>query len=151
MEIELKILDKSLYRQYELPRYATVGSAAIDLIAAQDIMLIRGDPAKLVRTGIAIHIGSGAANVVGFILPRSGLGHTTGLILGNSTGVLDEDYQGEIMVSVWNRGEPYIAFERGDRIAQLVFLPILKPEFKIVQEFSEITARGKGGFGSSGV
>lgn len=155
--IELKILNKEFYLyNYDLPRFATEGSAAIDLIATEDVLLSPQE-AKKIPTGLAMHIGSGYTNVAGFILPRSGLGHDKGLVLGNLVGLMDEDYQGEIVVSAWNRNErPYdyqyvnhIIIKRGQRFAQLIFLPIIKPDFWIVDEFSQSSDRGEGGFGST--
>lgn len=197
MQIEMKILNKEFYERiehrageiprgyYSLPSYATPGSAAIDLICTKDTTLYPGE-CKLIPTGLAIWIGSASAapknreylvyndignmtcNVAGIILPRSGRGHNEGLILGNTIGLLDEDHQGEIMVSAWNRstvkqkaGFPDImsVFEKeddpitikaGERFAQLAFLPIIKAQFQVVEEFSNNTERATGGFGSTG-
>lgn len=172
MNIELKILDKELYSSSQLPDYATEGSAAIDLIAAEDVVLNPGE-CRMIHTGMAIHIASGIKSYAdeygyiekwlafaGLILPRSGLGHKAGLVLGNTIGLIDGDYQGEISVSAWNRNsydyarnyypQDKIIIRRGDRFAQLMFLPVVRPEFSVVDEFTNITDRGAGGFGSTG-
>lgn len=150
MTIELRILDERI-KQWGTPVPATPGSAGHDLFAclAGALMLEPGDE-YLIKTGIAIHIGSNTvAPTAGLILPRSGLGRK-GLVLGNTIGLIDSDYQGEIMVSVWNRSRSAcIRVEPGDRIAQLVFVPVLTPGFTVVEAFSP-SARGAGGFGSTG-
>lgn len=211
MKIELKILNKEFYKDYgcknephsvdeykdhceywriqredrhSLPTFATPGSAAIDLIATQDVTIYPGEVVEI-RTGLAIHIGSNYKkpgtindslihhnyscdflNVAGLILPRSGLG-SQGLILANTVGLLDEDYQGEIVVKAWNRNlkwrykdfdtkhlelnnQDIVKLEAGDRFAQLLFIPIIRPTFEIVEEFSQQTQRGDGGFNSTG-
>lgn len=158
MQIELKVLDKELYETYKLPDYATPGSAAIDLIAAENIYLEPGET-ETIKTGIAIHIDSHRLSnkwmyynsVAGLILPRSGLGGR-GLVLANLTGVIDGDYQGELLIQAWNRLLTYPKrIHRGDRFAQMVFVPIVKPDFVIVDEFTEVSERGAGGFGHTGV
>ena len=144
--IEVKVLDESV-RQH-LPTYATSGSAGMDLRAciAAPLMIAPGDTV-LISTGIAIHIGDPGLAAV--ILPRSGLGHKHGIVLGNLVGLIDSDYQGPLMVSCWNRGrEPY-TINPLDRLAQLVFVPVVQVIFEIVADF-EASMRGQGGFGSSG-
>lgn len=148
MPIQVKILDNRIGTELPLPRYETSDSAGMDLRACLDQKLILqpGD-AHLIPTGIAIHIGD--PNLAAVILPRSGLGHKHGIVLGNLVGLIDADYQGPLMISCWNRGQNMYTIEPGDRIAQLVFLPIARVHFEIVSEFNE-TSRGAGGFGSSG-
>ncbi|MFC7477311.1 dUTP diphosphatase [Dankookia sp. GCM10030260] len=150
--IELKILDARL-RDWGLPRYQTAMAAAIDLLACLDapVEIAPGSAPVLISSGIAIHIGDpGLAAVV---LPRSGLGHKQGLVLGNLVGLIDADYTGPIMVSAWNRnaaGTPPIRLSPGDRFAQLAFVPIVRPDFAVVDEFTAPSGRGAGGFGSTG-
>lgn len=146
--IQLKILDPRLGQTFPLPAYATDGSAGLDLRALIDapLTLAPGDT-HLVPTGLAIHMGDPTLAAV--ILPRSGLGHRHGIVLGNLVGLIDSDYQGQVFVSVWNRGETSFTLEVGDRIAQMVFVPIVKVGFDIVDQFKE-TARGAGGFGHTG-
>ena len=148
-EIELKRLDPRLGTEFPLPEYATALSAGMDLRAMidQSIELAPGE-AQLVPTGIAIHIGDPGLCAV--ILPRSGLGHKQGLVMGNLVGLIDADYQGPLMVSLWNRGRFPITITPGDRVAQLVFLPVARAVFRQVDEF-ERSARGEGGFGHTGV
>jgi len=148
-EIEFKRLDARLGAQFPLPEYATAHSAGLDLRAMLDqpIELAPGD-AQLVPTGLAIHIGNPGLCAV--ILPRSGLGHKQGLVMGNLVGLIDADYQGPLMVSLWNRGRFPITITPGDRVAQLVFLPVARAVFRQVDEF-ERSARGEGGFGHTGV
>lgn len=151
--VELKILDERL-RDWGLPRYQTEMSAGIDLHAclAEPLQLEPQAPAVLIPSGIALLMND--PHMVGFLLARSGLGHKKGLILGQSVGTIDADYTNEIFISAWLRtppgSEPLIV-NPGDRIAQLVFVPILRPTFEIVSEFSAVTDRGLGGFGSTGV
>lgn len=182
MWIEIKILNKEFYYtkvkggvgvgkdvdRYKFPSYATQGSAAIDLICTEDIVIYPGE-VKEIRTGLAVWIGNGCKNYpasVGYvdshaaalILPRSGLG-TKGLVLANAVGLIDEDYQGELIVQAWNRN-PHITsnyqdprifrLKAGDRFAQLMFVPVIKAEWEIVDEFSNTTDRGEDGFGSTG-
>ncbi|ODS61333.1 MAG: deoxyuridine 5'-triphosphate nucleotidohydrolase [Arenimonas sp. SCN 70-307] len=149
VEIELKRLDPRLGSEFPLPDYATAHSAGMDLRAMVDqpLALAPGE-AQLVPTGIAIHIGDPGLCAV--ILPRSGLGHKQGLVLGNLTGLIDADYQGPLMVSLWNRGRNSITIMPGDRVAQLVFLPVARAVFRQVEQF-ESSARGEGGFGHTGV
>ncbi|MBP8097729.1 MAG: dUTP diphosphatase [Arenimonas sp.] len=148
-EIELKILDPRLGTQFPLPDYATALSAGMDLRALCDgpIELAPGE-AQLIPTGMSIHIGD--ALMCAVILPRSGLGHKQGLVLGNLVGLIDADYQGPLMVSLWNRGQERQRIQPGDRIAQLVFMPVQRASFKLVEEF-EASARGMGGFGHTGL
>jgi len=148
-EIELKILDARLGSEFPLPDYATAHSAGMDLRALCDepIELAPGE-AQLVPTGLSIHIGD--AQLCAVILPRSGLGHKQGLVLGNLVGLIDADYQGPLMVSLWNRGQNRQSIQPGDRIAQLVFMPVLRARFRVVEQF-ETSARGAGGFGHTGL
>ncbi|WP_108649036.1 dUTP diphosphatase [Dongshaea marina] len=147
-QIELKILDDRIGTQFPLPHYATPGSAGMDLRACIDesIELNPGET-QLLPTGIAIHISD--PSYCATILPRSGLGHKHGIVLGNLVGLIDSDYQGQLMISVWNRGNTSFSIEPGDRIAQLVFVPVVQPELTIVSDFDD-SERGEGGFGSSG-
>lgn len=148
-EIELQILDARLGRDFPLPDYATALSAGMDLraLCERPLTLAPGE-AQLIPTGLAIHIGDPALCAV--ILPRSGLGHKLGLVLGNLVGLIDADYQGPLMVSLWNRGQNPQQVQPGDRIAQLVFMPVQRASFRIVEQFEE-SARGTGGFGHTGV
>ncbi len=146
--VELKILDERLGGEFPLPHYATGGSAGLDMRACLDQPLTLGPgETELLPTGLAIHIGDPGLAAV--LLPRSGLGHKYGIVLGNLTGLIDSDYQGQVYVSCWNRGsEPYV-IEPGDRIAQMVFVPVEQVAFDVVDEFRE-SQRGEGGFGHSG-
>ncbi|RNF83887.1 dUTP diphosphatase [Montanilutibacter psychrotolerans] len=147
--LELKVLDSRFGGQWPLPAYATQASAGLDLRAALDaeLTLAPGD-AALVPSGLAIHVGDPGMCAV--ILPRSGLGHKHGIVLGNGTGLIDADYQGPLLISVWNRGREAFTMQPGDRIAQLVLLPIMRATLQVVDEF-ESSARGSGGFGHTGV
>ena len=147
--LEIKVLDPRIGDQWPLPEYATAASAGLDLRAALDeaLTLQPGDTA-LVSSGLAIHLGDPGLCAV--ILPRSGLGHKHGIVLGNGTGLIDADYQGPLQVSVWNRGREAFTMQPGDRIAQLVVLPIVRATLQLVDEF-ETSARGSGGFGHTGV
>ncbi len=150
--IELKLLDQRL-RQWGLPRYQTGQAAAIDLHACLDapLELPPGAPPALVSSGIALHMADGG--MAALVLPRSGLGHKKGLVLGNLVGLIDADYTGPILVSAWNRNPPGsepITIAPGERFAQMVFVPILRPDFVVVEEFSMDSSRGAGGFGSTG-
>lgn len=146
--IKLKILDSRLGKELPLPAYATDGSAGLDLRACIDKAIeLQPGQTTLIDTGLAIHIGD--PNMAATILPRSGLGHKHGIVLGNLVGLIDSDYQGPLLVSCWNRSRETYTIEPGERIAQLVILPVLKAKFDIVDEFSQ-TERGEGGFGSSG-
>lgn len=148
-EIEFRRLDERLGREFPLPDYATAHSAGMDLRAMidQPIELAPGE-AQLVPTGLAMHIGD--PGICAVILPRSGLGHKQGLVMGNLVGLIDADYQGPLMVSLWNRGRLTVTITPGDRVAQLVFLPVVRAVFRQVDEF-ETSARGEGGFGHTGV
>lgn len=147
--LQLKVLDTRFGAEWPLPDYATEASAGLDLRAALDAPLVLepGD-AALVPSGISIHIADPALCAV--ILPRSGLGHKHGIVLGNGTGLIDADYQGPLMISVWNRGREAFTMQPGDRIAQLVLLPVVRATLQVVDEF-EASARGVGGFGHTGV
>ncbi|MGL9735585.1 MAG: dUTP diphosphatase [Symbiopectobacterium sp.] len=147
-KIDVKILDARIGQQFPLPTYATAGSAGIDLRACIDegITLAAGETI-LVPTGIAIHIADPSLAAV--ILPRSGLGHKHGVVLGNLVGLIDSDYHGQLMVSVWNRSQQAFTIELGERLAQMVFVPVVQAEFNIVDDFVG-TERGEGGFGHSG-
>jgi dUTP pyrophosphatase len=149
LEVDFRILDTRLGTEFPLPEYATAHSAGLDLRAMLDQMLtLQPGDCHLIPTGMAIHIGD--ASVCAHILPRSGLGHKQGLVLGNSVGLIDADYQGPLMVSLWNRGNASQTIQPGDRIAQLVFMPVLRAKFRHVEQFAE-SARGEGGFGHTGV
>ena len=147
--LEVKVLDPRFGAQWPLPEYATAASAAVDLRAALDatLQLAPGD-AALVPSGLAIHIRD--PRLCALVLPRSGLGHKHGIVLGNGTGLIDADYQGPLLISVWNRGAATFAIEPGDRIAQLLLLPIVRADLQVVDTF-ETSARGSGGFGHTGV
>lgn len=147
-KIKLKILDSRIGAEFPLPAYATDGSAGIDLRACieQSLSLAPGET-QLIATGISIFIDDPGLAAV--ILPRSGLGHKHGIVLGNLVGLIDSDYQGPLMVSAWNRAATDYTFQPGDRIAQLVFLPIVQSSFEIVEDF-ETSERGQGGFGHTG-
>ncbi|MGL5360112.1 MAG: dUTP diphosphatase [Shewanella sp.] len=146
--IELKILDSRIGAEFPLPAYATPGSAGMDLRAMIDTtMTIAPGETRLIPTGIAIHVADPGLAAV--ILPRSGLGHKHGIVLGNLVGLIDSDYQGPLMVSCWNRSTTPFTLEIGDRLAQLVFVPVVQAQFKLVDEFDS-SDRGEGGFGHSG-
>lgn len=144
--IDVKVLDARMAGQ--LPAYATPGSAGLDLRACIDkpIVLEPGQ-AELIPTGLAIHIGDPA--LAAMVLPRSGLGHKHGIVLGNLVGLIDSDYQGQVMVSCWNRGSAAFTIAPGERIAQMVIVPVVQVQFEVVDQFTE-SHRGAGGFGSSG-
>ena len=147
-KIQLKVLDQRVGNEIPLPAHATEGSAGMDLRACIDetITLNPGET-ELVPTGIASHIDD--PGLAATILPRSGLGHKHGIVLGNLVGLIDSDYQGQLFVSCWNRGNDSFIIEKGDRIAQLVFVPVVQADFEVVDEFVE-SDRGAGGFGHSG-
>ncbi len=148
-DVELRILDERLGADYPLPDYATAHAAGMDLRAMLDAPLtLQPGEAQLIATGMAIHIGD--PGLCAHILPRSGLGHKQGLVLGNGVGLIDADYQGPLMVSLWNRGSQPQTVQPGDRIAQLVFMPVVRARFRHVESFAE-SARGTGGFGHTGV
>ncbi|MFM0241631.1 dUTP diphosphatase [Paraburkholderia phytofirmans] len=146
MKLDLKILDARMRDQ--LPAYATTGSAGLDLRACLDEPLtLKPGETALVPTGLAIHVGD--AGYAALILPRSGLGHKHGIVLGNLVGLIDSDYQGQLMISTWNRGETTFVLNPMERLAQLVIVPVVQAEFNIVDDF-ETSDRGAGGFGSTG-
>lgn len=147
-KIQFKILDPRLGNEFPMPDYATEGAAGMDLRAMIDVAVtIPPGGTQLIPTGFAIHMEEPSMAAV--ILPRSGLGHKHGIVLGNLVGLIDSDYQGQIYVSVWNRGHADFQIEIGERIAQLVFVPVVKAAFEIVEEF-QASRRGEGGFGHSG-
>jgi dUTP pyrophosphatase len=146
--LQLKILDDRLGREFDLPAYATEGSAGLDLRAMVVApLVVEPGETHLVPTGMAIHIGD--PGLAAMILPRSGLGHKHGIVLGNLVGLIDSDYQGQLFVSCWNRGHRAFRLEVGERIAQLVLVPVVRARFEIVDEFTA-SPRGEGGFGHSG-
>lgn len=146
--LQLKILDERLGKDFPLPDYATEGSAGMDLRAMLDAPLdLEPGHSELIPTGIAIHIADPALAAV--LLPRSGLGHKHGIVLGNLVGLIDSDYQGQLFVSCWNRGDTTFRVEIGERIAQLVLVPVVRAVFEQVDEFDQ-SERGAGGFGHSG-
>jgi len=146
--LQAKILDPRLGQDFPLPHYATPGSAGLDLRAMlqQDPLLAPGQT-LLIPTGLSIYIGD--PGLAAMILPRSGLGHKHGIVLGNLVGLIDSDYQGELMVSCWNRGDSEFTLTVGERIAQLVLVPVVQAHFELVESFDE-SQRGTGGFGHSG-
>lgn len=148
MKLQLKILDPRIGTTWPLPQHATAGAAGVDLRACIEaaIELQPGDTV-LVKTGIAAYIAD--PHYAGLILPRSGLGHKHGIVLGNLVGLIDSDYQGELMVSLWNRGKDAFTLQPGERMAQYVLVPVIQTQFEVVQEFEE-TERGAGGFGHTG-
>ncbi|MBI2778966.1 MAG: dUTP diphosphatase [Gammaproteobacteria bacterium] len=147
-KIKLKILDPRIGNEFPLPHYATHGAAGMDLRACLDSVLeIHPGESHLIPAGLAIHIDDPSLAAV--LLPRSGLGHKHGIVLGNLVGLIDSDYQGQVFVSCWNRGSLSFRIEPGERIAQMVFVPVVQAAFEIVDDFAE-SARGEGGFGHSG-
>ncbi|KAA8731147.1 dUTP diphosphatase [Acinetobacter qingfengensis] len=148
MKVQVKILDDRLGKVWDLPTYATAGSAGLDLRACLDEAInIEPGQTVLVKTGLSIYIQD--VNYAGLVLPRSGLGHKHGIVLGNLVGLIDSDYQGELMISVWNRGQKTFSLEPGERLAQYVVVPVQQVQFDLVDEF-ESTERGEGGFGHTG-
>lgn len=146
--IKLKILDPRIGNEFPLPQHATAGSAGMDLRAClKEPLMVVPQSTHLIPTGVAIHIDN--PNLAAMILPRSGLGHKHGIVLGNLVGLIDSDYQGELMISCWNRGDTTFTIAPGDRVAQLVFVPVVQARFVVVEDFNE-TRRGVGGFGHSG-
>ena len=146
--IALKVLDARLGREFPLPEYATEASAGLDLRAMVDMPLVlEGGASALIPSGVAIHIGD--PGLCAIVLPRSGLGHKHGIVLGNLVGLIDADYQGPLMISCWNRSNAAFTIAPGERIAQLVFAPVARVTFDVVDDFAP-SARGEGGFGSSG-
>lgn len=147
-QIDLKILDGRIGNEFPLPAYATEGSAGLDLRAlTESALTVAPGQTVLIPTGISIYIAD--PNLAAVILPRSSLGHKNGIVLGNLVGLIDSDYQGPLMVSLWNRSDKPFTVEVGDRIAQLVFVPVVQASFNIVNDFAQ-TERGEGGFGHSG-
>lgn len=147
-KVQLKILDSRLGKEIDLPDYATSGSAGLDLRAClEKTITINPGETILIPTGLAIHISD--PSMAAILLPRSGLGHKHGIVLGNLVGLIDSDYQGQVFVSCWNRGSTAFTIEIGDRIAQMVFVPIIQAEFEHVSEFTN-SQRGDGGFGHTG-
>lgn len=148
MKVQVKVLDQRLGSAWPMPTYATAGSAGLDLRACvEETTVIEPGQTVLVKTGLAIYIQD--TNFAGLILPRSGLGHKHGIVLGNLVGLIDSDYQGELMVSVWNRSQIAFSLEPGERLAQYVLVPVVQAEFEQVEEFVA-TERGAGGFGHTG-
>jgi len=147
MIVDIKILDPRM--QDQLPQYATPGSAGLDLRACLDEPLTLAPNAwQLVPTGLAIHLRD--PGYAAMILPRSGLGHKHGIVLGNLVGLIDSDYQGQLMVSAWNRSDTAFVLQPMERLAQMVIVPVLQAQFNVVQEFGEVSERGTGGYGSTG-
>ena len=147
-KVQLRVLDPRLGAQFPLPAYATDGSAGVDLRACvSENVLLRPGQTTLVPTGIAVHMADPC--LAAMILPRSGLGHNNGIVLGNLVGLIDSDYQGQIMVSCWNRGTDAFIIEPGVRLAQMVFVPVVQVDFEVVAEFTA-SERGDGGFGHTG-
>ena len=147
MKLDVRILDARL--REAMPAYATAGSAGLDLRACLDAPLtLQANAWQLVPTGMAIHLNDPA--YAALILPRSGLGHKHGIVLGNLVGLIDSDYQGQLMVSAWNRSDVAFTIEPMERIAQLVIVPVVQAEFRIVDEFAAASERGEGGYGSTG-
>lgn len=145
---QVRILDSRIGREIPMPTYATEGSAGLDLRACLDASLtLQPGDTELLSTGLSLHIAD--PKLAAMILPRSGLGHKHGIVLGNLVGLIDSDYQGELMVSCWNRGQTAFTIEPGERIAQLVLVPVVQADFEIVDEF-DASLRGEGGFGSTG-
>jgi dUTP pyrophosphatase len=151
MQVQVKVANPLIGSdsRFPLPTRATDGSAGIDLRACIDAPLtVKAGETVLVGTGLALYIAD--PDYVGLIMPRSGLGHKHGIVLGNLTGVIDADYQGELMVSVWNRSQTDYTLQPGERMAQYLVVPVMRPQFEVVDEFSDISLRGGGGFGSTG-
>ena len=146
--LQVRVLDARIGTDFPLPQYATDGSAGLDLRACLDAALtLEPGATQLIATGIAIHVED--PGLAAMLLPRSGLGHKHGIVLGNLVGLIDSDYQGQVMVSCWNRSNAAFTIEPGERIAQMVIVPVVQVEFEVVDEFVT-TDRGSGGFGSSG-
>ena len=147
-KLQVKILNPKMNQEITLPAYSTTGSAGLDLRAClNEALTLKPGASELIPTGLAIYIEDPSYAAV--ILPRSGLGHKHGIVLGNLVGLIDSDYQGELIISAWNRGDSSFVIEPGERIAQLVIIPVQQVEFRLVEEFSS-TDRGADGFGSSG-
>ena len=146
--VQLRILDPRIGTEYPLPQYATEGSAGVDLRAMLDAAIeLKPGETQLIPSGIAVYLAD--PNYAAIVLPRSGLGHKHGIVLGNLVGLIDSDYQGQLFVSCWNRGQTPFTINPGERIAQLVVVPVAQVQFEVVNEFV-VTSRGEGGFGSSG-
>jgi dUTP pyrophosphatase len=146
--IQLKIIDPRIGNEYPLPDYATDGSAGMDLRACLDeTLILEPGQTELLPTGMAIHIAD--PGLAAMLLPRSGLGHKHGVVLGNLVGLIDSDYQGQLFVSCWNRGHSAFTIEPGERIAQMIFVPVVRAGFEVVEEFVD-SDRGAGGFGHTG-
>lgn len=149
-KIKLKIMRPHYLERFPLPSYATSGSAGLDLQAClNDPLQLKPNQTELIPSGLAIHIDD--PQYAAMILPRSGLGHKHGIVLGNLTGLIDSDYQGELMISCWNRGVDSFTINPGDRIAQLIIVPVIRADFEIVDDFSSDSLRGSGGFGHTGI
>lgn len=147
--VELKILDSRIGNEFPMPAYKTAGAAGFDLSACvEEPLTLEPGETQLIPTGISVHIAN--PDFAGFILPRSGLGHKHGIVLGNLVGLIDSDYQGQLMVSTWNRGNLPFTIQPGERIAQFVLMPVAIAEFSVVKEFGGASERGEGGFGSTG-
>jgi dUTP pyrophosphatase len=148
-KIQLKLIDERLGREFPLPDYATEGSAGLDIRACVDEpQTIRPGETQLLPSGFALYIDDPGMAAV--LLPRSGLGHKQGIVLGNLVGLIDSDYQGQVFVSCWNRGQDDFTINPGDRVAQMVIVPVVQARFEVVREFVD-SARGSGGFGHSGI
>lgn len=149
-KVELKILDPRLGTEFEMPAYGTKGSAGLDLRACtDDFVTLEPGQVELIPTGMAVHLNE--EGMAAMLLPRSGLGHKHGIVLGNLVGLIDSDYQGQLMVSCWNRGNEEYIISPGERIAQMVIVPVVQPVFEVVDEFGAgETERGEGGFGHTG-
>lgn len=147
-KVQIKVMDKRMGNEFPLPDYATAGAAGMDLRACLDeSVILKPGETQLIPTGIAIHLGD--PGLAAMILPRSGLGHKHGIVLGNLVGLIDSDYQGQLFVSCWNRGNEVFEVNVGERIAQLVFVPVIQASFEVVDDFEE-SHRGEGGFGHTG-
>ena len=147
--LQARILDPRLGQQWPLPAYATEGSAGLDLRAMLDAPLtLEPGQTTLLPSGMAIHIAD--PGLAAMVLPRSGLGHKHGIVLGNLVGLIDSDYQGQLMVSAWNRSPTAFTLQPMDRLAQLVIVPVVQPSFNVVEEFEAVSERGEGGYGSTG-
>ena len=148
MKVQVKVLDSRLGQEWPLPTYATTGSAGLDLRACvTETTIIEPGQTELIKTGLSIHIAD--PGLAAMILPRSGLGHKHGIVLGNLVGLIDSDYQGELMVSVWNRSQTAFTIKPLERIAQMIIVPVVQAQFNVVTEFEQ-SERGAGGFGSTG-
>lgn len=149
LQVQYKILDSRLGNEIEMPHYGTPGSAGLDLRACIDETLnLQPGETILIPTGMAVHLDD--PGLAAMLLPRSGLGHKHGIVLGNLVGLIDSDYQGPLMVSCWNRSDTPFKIEVGERIAQMVIVPVLQPVFTQVDDFGDATQRGEGGFGHTG-